>query len=377
MKLLIHDMGEAEFAAVAKDYEGWTVISDNGTIRPCVGCFGCWTMQPGQCVMRDGYERMGCLIHEADEVAVITRYTYGGFSPFVKNVFDRSIGVVLPFFEVVDGEMHHQRRYPETKPVTFHFRGERLTEAEQRKAWRYVTAVCRNLRGRVKDVTFTECPAEAHRLSPITQVPGGKAVLLNCSLRGKQANTERFLDSLSARLRQTPERLELTAYLRDPDTLTEKLAKAERIVLGTPLYVDGLPAQTLRVMRALSARSYDNGKRIYVVSNMGLYESIQLRNLMGMVQSWCDESGYVYGGGVAIGAGAMFGTVSPEQLPGRHITEALRTLAGAIDTGECAGDLSAEPFAFPRAAYILAANSSWPRHAREHGLTKQDLYRAE
>ena len=52
-------------------------------------------------MIRDGYERMGALIHKAEEVVVISEYTYGGLSPFVKNVFDRSISFVLPFFEII------------------------------------------------------------------------------------------------------------------------------------------------------------------------------------------------------------------------------------------------------------------------------------
>ena len=104
MKLLIHDYPPEEFAPLAERYAGWDVISDDGTIRPCVGCFGCWVKTPGQCVIHDGYETNARRLHEAEEVVVCTKWTYGGFSPFVKNVFDRSIGVVLPFFELVDGE---------------------------------------------------------------------------------------------------------------------------------------------------------------------------------------------------------------------------------------------------------------------------------
>ena len=115
MNLIIHDLNEREWTAISEKYKGWEIISDNGTIKPCVGCFGCWLKDPGQCVMKDGYNRMGALIHKADEVVVVSRYTYGGFSSFVKNVFDRSIGWVLPFFEVYEGEMHHKKRYPEDK----------------------------------------------------------------------------------------------------------------------------------------------------------------------------------------------------------------------------------------------------------------------
>ena len=108
MKLLIHDLNEKEWEEAAQQYEGYEVISDKGNIKPCVGCFGCWLKTPGQCVIKDGYDRMGALIHQAEEVTVISRYTYGGFSSFVKNVMDRSIGWVLPYMEIHHGEMHHR-----------------------------------------------------------------------------------------------------------------------------------------------------------------------------------------------------------------------------------------------------------------------------
>ena len=100
MNLVIHDLDEKGWNRIASEYTGWEVVSDNGKIKPCTGCFGCWLKEPGQCVIKDGYDRMGALIHKADSVIVISRYTYGGFSSFIKNVFDRSIGWVLPYFEV-------------------------------------------------------------------------------------------------------------------------------------------------------------------------------------------------------------------------------------------------------------------------------------
>lgn len=157
MGLLIHDLSSEEWTRVSREYDGWDIVSDNGSIRPCVGCFSCWNRDPGRCAIKDGYDNMGSLIHHADKVVVISRYTYGGFSGFVKNVFDRCLGYVLPQFEVAGGETHHQKRYDEDKPFTFIFYGHDLNEDEKNSARRYVTAVCANIRGHVKDVIFREC----------------------------------------------------------------------------------------------------------------------------------------------------------------------------------------------------------------------------
>ena len=371
MNLLIHDLNEKEWVEIAPQYKGWNIISDNGTIHPCVGCFGCWTKTPGQCVIRDGYDQMGRLIHEAEEVTVMTRFTYGGFSPFVKNVFDRSIGVVLPYFEIAEGEMHHQRRYPEEKRVNVQFRGAALTEADKMNGYRYVAAMCRNLRGRVGDVTFAECPAE-ERPEPIRTDAAG-TILLNCSIRGAKAHSKQFLDLLEQRMESSAERVDLVKWLQKPDELTRKLDGAKTIVLGMPLYVDGVPSSALRVMKALELAA-PGGKQIYAVANMGLYESTQLRNLLGMVKRWCECANYTYGGGVAIGAGEMFGAVSPEHLPGRPAVKRLARLAKAVDSADVIPDAYADPL-FPRAAYILAANAHWPVGARKNGLKPSELKR--
>ena len=41
MKLIIHDLAAEQWKQIAPEYEGWTVIADNGKIVPCCGCFGC------------------------------------------------------------------------------------------------------------------------------------------------------------------------------------------------------------------------------------------------------------------------------------------------------------------------------------------------
>ena len=375
MNLVIHDMNEKEWGKIAERYDGWEIISDTGTIKPCVGCFGCWVKNPGQCVMKDGYERMGELIHRAYEVVVISRYTYGGFSSFVKNVFDRSIGWVLPYFEVYEGEMHHKKRYPEEKPFSFIFRSDSITTEEKIKAKTYVEAVCRNFRGKVKDLAFVKCePLEIPELQEELDenCDQEKTVLLNGSLRGDVSNSQKFLSKLAGGLEGEAEIVNLSVSRQDD--LVKKLSSAGTIVLGMPLYVDGIPSQVLRVMERLEGRP-GSRKKIYVVANMGLYESKQIRNLLGMVKDWSDKCGYDYCGGIAIGAGEMMGMVMGPKGPAKNVVEGLDKLAAAINTSAMIEDYYADAHLFPRCLYILAANSGWPKGAKKNGLKKRDLLR--
>ena len=223
MNLIIHDLKEKEWEEISKDYQDWEVVSDKGTIKPCVGCFGCWNKDPGRCVMKDGYENMGYLIHHADEVVVISRYTYGGFSSFVKNVFDRSLAYVLPHFEIINGESHHQKRYDEDKPYTFIFYGHDLSEAEKESARRYVKAVTTNMRTHVKDVIFTERADDRRPQVTKTDEPSAKVVLLNASMRCANGNSAKLARQLKSQLNRETEIIDLAKYLNRKEELLKIL----------------------------------------------------------------------------------------------------------------------------------------------------------
>ncbi len=385
MNLIIHDLSKEEWERVASDYEGWEVISDNGYIKPCVGCFGCWIKTPGECVIKDGYERMGALIHKADEIVIMSRYTYGGFSSFIKNVLDRSIGWVLPFFEIYHGEMHHKKRYPEDKPITFMFRGHGLTPENKENTLRYVNAVCTNFHATLKDVIFNEVEEvkdDIVRKDIATKETHDKILLLNCSLRGDNANSKKFLERLGLMMTDEKERINLVSYLQNKDELLRILRSSNKVVLGMPLYVDGIPSAPLRIMEDMEqiAASYPStGKKIYLVANMGFYESSQLVNLLGMIRSWCDSCGFDYSGGIAIGAGEMLGSMmssrSIEKGPASELAGALGRLSAAVDEGSSIEDIYVGARGFSRGLYMFAANFGWPRGGRKNGLKKKDLYR--
>ncbi len=380
MKLVIHDLPAAEWEKLQAEYAGDRIVADQGTIRPCVGCFRCWNKTPGECAVRDGYENMGALIHRADEVVVISRYTYGGFSAFVKNVFDRSLGYVLPQFEVVGGETHHQKRYAEDKPFTFLFYGHDLSAEEKESARRYVKAVCANIRGYVKDVRFSEREEQALPEAPQAAVrPSGRTVLLIGSMRARSGNSAKLARKLGERLRDGYEIVPLPRYLARPAELYSALESAETLVLCVPLYVDGLPAQVIRFLEGLRQYPRRGIRRVYVLANMGLYESSQLVNLFSAVKQWCGKTGTEYCGGLGVSAGELLGAltgVTPFRLgPTRRVAEGMDALADAIRRGNRTEDIYAEPFGFPRSLYIGIANANWNRTARKNGVRPEELYR--
>lgn len=385
MNLLIHDLDEKEWGQISQDYQGCEVIAPSKEIKPCAGCFGCWLKTPGECVIKDGYNRMGYLIHKADELVVMTRYTYGGFSSFVKNVFDRSIGWVLPYFRIVDNEMHHKMRYPESKKITVIFRGHDLTKEDQADAKRYVEAVCRNFNGVIKDIRFEES-TELHEVKefsagsqPASDMASGKTILFNGSLRGDNSNTSKFLNKLSESIGEEAETISLVPYLNKPEELVQALSGADKIVLGFPMYVDGIPSEVLKVMELMEKTCPPGDKKIYTVVNMGFYESCQIKNVLRQVRKWSQKCGFTYGGGVAIGGGEMMGaliqTINAPAGPVKYVVEALQTLGAVIGNSSAIDDIYADAYKFPRAAYMFMAGRGWPKAAKQNGLKKKDLLR--
>ncbi len=82
------------------------------TIAPCLGCFGCWVKTPGECVIDDDGRQVARAVARCDLLVYFTPVTFGGVSSQLKKALDRLIPNISPFFARVQGETHHQRRYP-------------------------------------------------------------------------------------------------------------------------------------------------------------------------------------------------------------------------------------------------------------------------
>ena len=150
MNLIIHDLSKEQWEALAFPLKEETKIIDNsGKIKKCMGCFGCWLKTPGRCVIPDEYQRMGELAAKAEELTIISKCSFGSYSSFVKNVLDRSISYVLPFFEIREGEMHHRKRYDNQFLMRVIFYGSDITEEEKETAKELVKANAVNLHGKV------------------------------------------------------------------------------------------------------------------------------------------------------------------------------------------------------------------------------------
>jgi multimeric flavodoxin WrbA len=77
----------------------------------CQGCFECWTHTPGICKIDDAGRSLAEAVAKSDVLVYLTPITFGGYSSELKKALDRSLGILLPFFKRIDGEVHNAQRY--------------------------------------------------------------------------------------------------------------------------------------------------------------------------------------------------------------------------------------------------------------------------
>lgn len=128
MKVILHDLEDRYDALIREHCD--RVLPADGKYAPCQGCFGCWTKHPAECFMKDRLQQVCRVIGQADELVIVTRNLYGGYSAAVKNVLDRSIGTSTPFSTYRGRQMHHTLRYGMRELMKVIVYGD-ITEAEK------------------------------------------------------------------------------------------------------------------------------------------------------------------------------------------------------------------------------------------------------
>lgn len=145
MTVIIHDLDNKHFEGLFPYIgDNIKIVSETKKIQHCIGCFGCWIKTPGKCILKDGYDNMGEILSQSDKVIIISKCYYGGYSPFVKNILDRSISYLLPFFQTKKDETHHKQRYKKTLSLFVYFYSEHISEKEKVTAQSLVKANSKN-----------------------------------------------------------------------------------------------------------------------------------------------------------------------------------------------------------------------------------------
>lgn len=93
------------------------ITGDQHALKPCLGCYYCWLVKPGECVHHDPMEKLLPVILEADVIACATPVYYFAMSSYLKNFFERTFPLTMEGLETSQlGILRNRLREPEKWP---------------------------------------------------------------------------------------------------------------------------------------------------------------------------------------------------------------------------------------------------------------------
>lgn len=125
----LRDALDQYFAQKGFSVEQTTV--QKGDLASCVGCFGCWIKKPGECTMNDSIGEINRSSMNSDVTIYLCPVVFGQFSANMKNVIDRWLPNMLPFFMTrPDGSTMHPPRYEDYPKQIMVGYGDSLDESD-------------------------------------------------------------------------------------------------------------------------------------------------------------------------------------------------------------------------------------------------------
>jgi len=339
-----------------------------------------------------------------------TRLQKGCWDPIAKSALDRSIGLLSPFFQQIDGETHHQPRY-RTYPnwAVLAVTDDTTTDAERDRFRLLVARNALNMHAKAHWVGFVDEHASADDVRRVLQqgidhlrrasasaipkvtryIHRGEAHGIRSNHRPRRAllwigsakpsgtSTSEalgtfMLEQLEARgwTRDTIHVARSVRLLRDGiDRLVEAIHRADLIIIASPVYVDCLPALVLRGLEQLREATFDAHPRAMLPIVQGGFPEVEHTAIaLEILADHAQHLGWHWAGHLAMGGGGM---VQPEALSkgaGRlyHQLIALDTAINALDAGLPVPPEATEEFAklaVSKRLYRTFGQLDWVRRA--------------
>ncbi len=224
-------------------------------LRYCIGCFGCWVKTPGECVTADESAQVRRAVISADFVVWASPIRMGFISALLKQVMDKSIPLIHPYFVVDHNEAHHRPRYEHYPRLGLLLQRAADTDAEDIHLITDILGrTALNMKSRLEFAKFIDQPpaelARAITTAPhaasrfdeqlgattgVQITPPTRLTVFNGSPRGRKGNTpillEHFLKGFTAGGERSYELYHLN-HLRDTERFTQRLCRRGLRAIG-------------------------------------------------------------------------------------------------------------------------------------------------
>ena len=382
-------------------------------VAHCLGCFECWTKTPGQCRIQDDADGVVASLIQSDIVIQLSPLRFGSYGAGLKRALDRSIGLIEPFFEKREGEVHHAKRYPhyprtlsiavsapgapeawtqtftalvERNAINLHTKSKALVIAAEQSEREIDEAVCAALETLIDfntDFPMRHFEALEPRATDDTWlVPATpRALVLVGSARPEGQSTsgslaQTLVDEL-APLGFSSEVIRLNTLInRDTPLARTQLfsavEKSDLLIIATPLYVDALPALLLEAMEMMAAHTFKTAPAVVGLLNCGFPEAEHCFLAIDILAHFCRDNNFPWLGAIALGGGESVAGRPLSALGGQmaHVRAALNEAATAIADGHAvpASVISAvaRP-SMPTSMYTVAGGLGWRYKAWKAG----------
>jgi hypothetical protein len=166
----------------------------------------------------------------------------------------------------------------------------------------------------------------------------------------------------------------------DTDALLSTVDAAYIVILAFPLYVDSLPAGTIRALEMIAsgrkAVPHSGGRRFTAIVNCGFPESYHNDTAINICCLFARDAGFEWAGGLSLGAGASLDGKPLDKAGGmaRNVRKALDMAADDLAAGNVVSEAAIKTMAIPmmpRWMYVLFGNLGWWLQARKYGTHKR------
>lgn len=381
-------------------------------IGNCAGDFFCWIRNPGLCNVNDENRIIAASIANSQLMVYLTPITFGGYSSSLKKMVDHQIQNVLPFFEQINGETHHQQRYP-SYPDFLAIGWMDQPDAQSEAIFRHLTyrnginfyasklvtgvvlanqtetqihASMQNWLNELETRKGTQ-PAklpESHneKLEP-TSIQ--RALLLVGSPRTRKSTSNSLggylFEQLKAHNIQT-ETISIHTTMGSSERIKAMLATvdaADLVLLAFPLYVDSLPAPVMNALETIASHraSQDKSHQLFAaIANCGFPEPDHNATALAICENFARLAKFDWAGSLALGAGEGMVHGTPlNEMDGRVIPlkKALDLAAESLAQGAAippaAQAFIAKPF-IPAWLYRAMGVYGWKQQAKPYNAEK-------